>query len=314
MKSLRMLRNKLAEIVSILLVLTCLLLTPSVSAKFIAVSVISQDNFRNLITEQIEKAVDEYMDDIYIDFAGGDVEYQLKQVQSYIDAGADAIIVLAGGDRAINQKIVELSKQVPIIFVNAPPVDDLTKLPATSVYVGSKETDAGTMQMEELAKLSGYKGKVALLIGEANHPAAIERTQVVKDIVNKYPNISLVKEQSGNWSRNQGYSIVQKWLADGVDFQMLVANNDEMAIGGVMAIKDAGKDVNNYLIGGIDATKDALSEMEKGTMDVTVLQDAEGQAYAAVDVAYQLINKESVGDAVWVPFRLVTPDNLSDFQ
>lgn len=314
MKSLRMLRNKLAEIASILLVLTCLLLTPSVSAKFIAVSVISQDNFRNLITDQIEKAVDEYMDDVYIDFADGDANYQLKQVQSYIDAGADAVIVLASGDKDINIKLVELSKQVPIVFVNAPPLDDLTQLPTTAVYVGSKETDAGTMQMEEIAKLSNYQGKVALLIGEANHPAAIQRTQVVKEIVNKYPNISLVKEQSGNWSRNQGYSIVQKWLEEGLDFQILIANNDEMAIGGVMAIKDAGKNVNNYLIGGIDATKDALTEMEKGTMDVTVLQDAEGQAYASVEVAYKLINKIDVGDAVWVPFRLVTPDNLSDFQ
>lgn len=198
--------------------------------------------------------------------------------------------------------------------MNAPPLDDLTQLPTTAVYVGSKETDAGTMQMEEIAKLSNYQGKVALLIGEANHPAAIQRTQVVKEIVNKYPNISLVKEQSGNWSRNQGYSIVQKWLEEGLDFQILIANNDEMAIGGVMAIKDAGKNVNNYLIGGIDATKDALTEMEKGTMDVTVLQDAEGQAYASVEVAYKLINKIDVGDAVWVPFRLVTPDNLSDFQ
>lgn len=111
MKSLRMLRNKLAEIASILLVLTCLLLTPSVSAKFIAVSVISQDNFRNLITDQIEKAVDEYMDDVYIDFADGDANYQLKQVQSYIDAGADAVIVLASGDKDINIKLVELSSR-----------------------------------------------------------------------------------------------------------------------------------------------------------------------------------------------------------
>lgn len=313
-KIFKMLKYQLSARGPIALAFLCLALSPHVSAKFIAVSVLSQDNFRNLITEQIEKAVDEYMDDVYIDFAGGDVEYQLKQVQRYVDAGADAIIVLPGGDKKINQQLIELSKKVPIIFVNSTPIDDLTQLPPTSVYVGSKETDAGTMQMEELAKLAGYKGKVALLIGETSHPAAIQRTQVVKDVVGKYPNITLVKEQSGNWSRNQGYSIVKKWLEEGVDFQMLVANNDEMVIGGIMAIKDAGKDVKSYLTGGIDATKDAQSEMEKGTLDVTVLQDAEGQAYAAVEVAYQLINKERVDHAIWVPFRLVTPDNLSDFQ
>ncbi|MDC0612151.1 substrate-binding domain-containing protein [Vibrio sp.] len=282
-------------------------------AKFIAVSVSEEDNYRNLITKNIEEAVDRRGDDIYIDSAGGDEDFQYQQIQSYIKAGADAIIVLTTGNYEKNKRIVKLAETVPLIFLNVPPVEDLSKMPPKAVYVGSNEEESGTMQMEELAKLANYQGNVALMMGEVNHPAAKMRTLDVKNVMAKYPKMKLVKTESGNWARNQGYTIVKKWLSEGVDFKVLVANNDEMIIGGLMAIRDAGKDPKNYLTGGIDATKDALNEMEKGDLDVTVLQDAVGQGRTAVDVAYKLINEVPVDSIVWVPFQLVTPDNLSDY-
>lgn len=284
-----------------------------VSAKFIAVSVIKEDNFRNLITKSIETAVDRHGDDVYIDSAGGDEDYQYQQIQKFIAAGADAVLVLTSGSYEKNKRIVKLAEKTPMIFLNVPPVKDLKDLPSKAVYVGSKEQDAGTMEMEELARLADYAGNVALLIGEENHPAAKERTFYTKKVIKKYPNLKLIKSQSGNWARNQGYSIVQKWLKENVDFKILVANNDEMAIGGIMAIKDSGKDVKSYLIGGVDATKDALDEMEKGNLDVTVLQDATAQGLTAVDIAYKMMDDIPVESTSWVPFRLVTPDNLDHF-
>lgn len=290
------------------------LFTQSVCAKFIAVSVSEEDNYRNLITSNIERAVDRRGDDVFMDSAGGDEEFQYQQIQSYIKAGADAIIVLTTGNYEANQKIVKLSAQVPMVFVNVQPVKDLKDMPKNAVYVGSNEEESGTMQMEQLAKLADYQGNVAMLNGEITHPAAVMRTLDVKNVLKKYPKMKLVKEESGNWARNQGYTLVQKWIKEGLDFKVLVANNDEMAIGGIMALKDSGKDVKTYLIGGIDATKDALNEMEDGNLDVTVLQDAIGQANTAVDVAYELIKGVDVGEAVWVPFRLVTPENIDQYK
>ena len=283
------------------------------NAKFIAVSVSEQDNYRNLITKNIEKAVDSHGDDIYIDSAGGDEDFQYQQIKSYIEAGADAIIVLTTGNFEKNQKIVKLAETHPLIFLNVPPVEDLSKLPGKAIYVGSNEKESGTMEMEALAKLAGHQGNVALLMGEVNHPAAKVRTQDVKDVLSQYPDMKLVKSESANWVKNQAYTVVKKWLADGVNFKVLVANNDEMALGGLMAIKDSGKDPKAYFVGGINGSKDALSEMEQGNLDVTVLQDAEGQAQTAVNVAYKVIDKESVEPVVWVPFQLITPDNLSNY-
>jgi len=282
-------------------------------AKFIAVSVSAEDNFRNLITSSIEQAVDEVSDEVYIDSAGGDFETQLAHVKKYVEAGADAIIILSAGTPEQNVKLFEYAKKVPLIFVNVEPLTNLKDLPPNTVYVGSNEAESGTMQMEELARQAGNKGKVALLMGEENHPAAKMRTLDVKNVLTKYPDMKLVETKSGNWQRNQAYKIVSDWIKTKVDFNILVANNDEMIIGGVMAIKDAGLDPKNYVTGGIDATPDALQEMSKGNLNVSVLQDAAGQARAAVDAAYLLINKKPVVSPVWVPFRLVTKENYATF-
>ncbi|MCE0493710.1 substrate-binding domain-containing protein [Vibrio salinus] len=284
-----------------------------VSAKFIAVSVSSEDNFKNLIAKKIEKTVDLKGDDVYIDTAHGDFNYQYEQVKKYIAAGADAIIILSAGDYKQNEKLIALSSKVPLVFVNVEPIKDLSKLPPRTVYVGSNELESGTMQMEELAKLAGYEGNVAILRGPDNAHAAKIRTLDVQHVMEKYPKLKLLKSESANWARNQAYKIVDKWIKSDIDFKVLVANNDEMAVGGIMALRDAGKDVKSYLIGGIDATPDALSEMQKGNLDVTVFQDASAQGITAVNVAYKLMNNTPVDSVVWVPFKLVTPTNLDQY-
>lgn len=299
---------------ALLSLLFSLFFSITASARFIAVSVSAEDNFRNLITSNIEAAVDERGDEIFIDTAGGDFETQLEQVKNYVAAGADAIIILSAGTPEQNVRFFEYAKKVPLIFVNVEPLKDLKQMPANTVYVGSNEEQFGTMQMEELARLAGYKGNVMLLKGEEKHPAAEMRTLDVKNVIAKYPEMKLVEIKSGNWQRNQAYKIVSDWLKNKADFNILVGNNDEMIIGGIMALKDAGIDPKTYFTGGIDATEDGLNEMAQGNLNVTVLQDAAGQARGSVDAAYRLIDKLPVESPYWIPFRLVTPENYQEFM
>lgn len=303
----------LAKYRQVLVTLALLLCSTSSFAKFIAVSVSSEDNFRNLITDSIEKRADELGDDVYVDVANGDFEVQYDQVKRYLEAGADAIVIFSAGDSKQNRRLLDLTDKVPLIFVNVEPIENLSDLPANAVYVGSNEEQSGTMEMEELARLANYEGNVALLIGEESHPAARMRTQDVKNVLAKYPKMKLAVSKSGNWQRNQAYKIVSDWLKNKEAFKVLVANNDEMILGGIMAIKDAGLDVKSFFTGGVDATKDALLAMEKGDLDVTVLQDAVNQGRVTVDVAYRLINGEKTDKAIWVPFRLVTSENYKQY-
>lgn len=297
----------------------CLALLWSVSttswARFIAVAGNYNDTFQNMILSNLEHKADSQGDDTYIDFAGNDPARQLEQIKLYMKQKPDALIVIpATSNEEHNKAILQLAGNIPVVFINSEPFADLNKLPKNSVYVGSNELESGTMEMEELARLAGYKGKVALLIGAATHPAAQKRTQDVKDVLAKYPNMKLVASQVANWSRNEAYSVTKKWLSEKLDFNILVANNDEMIIGAILAFQDAGIDPKPYLLGGIDATPDALQQMQEGNLDVTVLQDAKGQGTAALDVTDQLLRGQKLPPVHWVAFKLITPENYQQLM
>jgi len=100
---------------------------------------------------------------------------------------------------------------------------------------------------------------------------------------------------------------------DGEEIDIVAANNDEMAIGAIMGLQQAGKKDSKILIGGIDATPDGLKAMSSGKMQVTVFQDAIGQGKAAVDVAQKMIKGEKLDPYYWIPFELVTPATLQKY-
>jgi ABC-type sugar transport system substrate-binding protein len=104
------------------------------------------------------------------------------------------------------------------------------------------------------------------------------------------------------------------WLTTGTKFDAVIANNDEMAIGAIQALKAAGVDTKAAIVGGIDATQDALASMKAGDLKVTVFQDAAGQGKGSVDAALKLAKGEKVDRTVWIPFQLVTPETMSNFM
>lgn len=123
----------------------------------------------------------------------------------------------------------------------------------------------------------------------------------------------MVEEQTANWQRTQGSDLVTNWLSSGIEFNAVIANNDEMAIGAIQSLKAAGKDMKDYVVAGVDATQDALAAMQAGDLDATVFQDAAGQGKGALDAALKLVKGEKVEKKVYIPFQLVTPENVKDY-
>jgi ABC-type sugar transport system substrate-binding protein len=92
----------------------------------------------------------------------------------------------------------------------------------------------------------------------------------------------------------------------------VVANDDEMAIGAIQALRQAHL-LGSTVVAGIDATPDGLAEMKAGALRVTVFQNAPAQGRGALDTALKLVRHEPVPPFVWVPFELVTRDNLAGY-
>ena len=172
---------------------------------------------------------------------------------------------------------------------------------------------SGTLEAGQIAKCLGDKGDIVGVEGELSNNAALDRTGDVEQVVAKFPDIRVLEKQTANWERNDAIDLMNNWLTSGTKIDGVAANNDEMAIGAVLALKQAGKDPKKLCIGGVDATADGLAAIASGDMTVTVFQNAKGQGMGAVDSALALIKGETVPPFVDVPFEVVTKDNYKKY-
>ena len=241
--------------------------------------------------------------------AKDDTAAQLSQVENFVSQKVDAIIVVPV-DTSAAQPMADAAKAagIPIVFVNRNP--SIKGVP----YVGSDSLYAGTVEMEQLAKDAGAKGDVVILQGQVSNEAAVLRTKGCNDVVAKNPGMKVVATQAGDWDRAKAQGITENWIQSGTlkAGMVVCANNDEMALGAINALK-AAKLLDTVFVGGVDATSEALAAMQAGDLEVTVFQDAKGQGKGGVDAAVDLIGGKTVPDYVDIPYQLVTPDNISKF-
>ena len=254
--------------------------------------------------------------ELQIEDAQNDVAKQQSQVQNFIASGVSAIIVNpvdTDATAALSKAAADAG--IPLVYVNREPVN-VNELPEKQAFVASDEKESGTLETKEVCRLLNGKGKVVVMMGELSNQAARMRTQDVKDVIatDECKGLEIVEEQTANWSRTQGSDLMTNWLSAGLEFDAVISNNDEMAIGAIQALKAAGRSMDSVVVAGIDATQDALAAMAAGDLDVTVFQDAAGQGKGAVDAALKLAKGEKVETKVYIPFQLVTPANIADYQ
>jgi ABC-type sugar transport system substrate-binding protein len=258
---------------------------------------------------------------LQVEDAQNDVGKQLNQIQNFVAGGVDAIIVNpVDPDATVAMSQGAAASGIPLVYVNREPIN-VDDLPDNQAFVASDERESGTLETQEVCRLlkeagKGEGAKILVLMGELSNQAARQRTQDIHDVIatEDCAFMTIVEEQTGNWSRTQGSDLMTNWLSAGLEFDAVVSNNDEMAIGAIQAMKAAGMSMDEVIVGGVDATQDALAAMAGGDLDVTVFQNAAGQGRGAVDAALKLMNGEAVEQKVYIPFELVTPANLADYQ
>lgn len=297
---------------NIVLCLCSLLLSLSVSAKNFTVGVALANfdlNFVSILRTQMQKELkDNQLISQFVD-AKGDVALQVQQVEDFINQGVDAIILNPVDTQGVLPMInAAKNAGIPLIFVNRKPE---VKLPDDMAYVGSDSALGGEMQMEALAKKMNYKGNVAILMGALSNEEARERTRAVEAVIAKYKDMKVVEKQSAKWQRNEAVDVVSGWLLNQRPIDAIAANNDEMAIGAIMALNQAKNE--KILVAGIDGTPDGQQFVKNGKMALTISQDAKGQATGAVKVTKALLDKQKVQVYNWIPYKTITPENYSQF-
>jgi ABC-type sugar transport system substrate-binding protein len=299
------------------LAIATILSSPAMAAKI----GVSMDKFDDNFLIVLRNAMSGYaktLPDVSLQIEDGkdDISKQLSQIQNFIANKVDAIIVNPV-DTSATPAMTKLAGEagVPIVYVNRQPTD-VESFGPKAAFVGSDEKQSGTLETKEICRLLGGKGDILVMEGELASEAAVKRTADIHEVI-ATPDCSgmkIVAEQSAFFDRTKAQNLMTNWLSKGLKYDAVVANNDEMAIGALQAMKAAGVDTKKAIVGGIDATQDALASMKAGDLKVTVFQDAAGQGKGAVDAALKLIKGEAVDKKVYIPFQLVTPDNMANFM
>lgn len=279
------------------------------------------NNFLTILRQGIEDAGKDAGVHLQFEDAQNDIPRQLSQIQNFISAGVDAIILVAVDSDAIVQMDKMANEAgIPIVNINREP-PNVGNLGPLEAFVGSREQDAGLIQGKESCKLvkekvGDRKATGVILAGDLFIQAGRVRTQTIQDFV-KTPECDFVEiadMQVADWSRSKASDLVSNWLSAGIKPDVIFANNDEMAIGAAQALKAAGVSSGDVVVAGIDATPDALSAMKTGDVDVTVFQDAAGQGRKGLELAIAMARGEKPAErAVYIPFELVTPANVDSY-
>lgn len=240
--------------------------------------------------------------------AGGDAAKQLQQVETFISQKVDAIIMQPQEQEACSPAIDKAKAAgIPIINCNSLTITE------PDAYVGSNDSESAEIAMTYIAKQLGGKGNVLMMHGHPGQTAEVKRTEGAMDILAQNPDMTLLDEQTADWDRAEAMTLMENWIqAYGDQINAVFCQNDEMALGALNALVQAGKK-DNVLVVGVDAIDNALQSVKDGKMDATVYQDCKGQAEGAIEAAYKLAKGESVEKEILIPFILVTTENVDEY-
>jgi inositol transport system substrate-binding protein len=278
------------------------------------------DNFLTVLRNGIQSQADAAGLKVQIEDAQNDVAKQLDQINNFIASGVDAIIVNPV-DTSATQAMSDAAAaaNIPLVYVNRQPIN-VDTLPDNQAFVASNESESSRQGFIEQCNQWKAAGKeevsVYVMQGELSNQAAVQRTQNYYDVMEAGEcavKVNVIDQQTANWSRDQAQSLMTNWLSTGTAFDGVLANNDEMALGAIQAMKAAGIDMASVIVSGVDATQDALASMQAGELDITVFQNAAAQGGGALDAAVKLAAGEAVDQKVYIPFELVTPANIDGY-
>lgn len=236
-------------------------------------------------------------------------EKQVGQVENFIAQKVDAIVLNPiSADGCAPAVTAAKEAGIPIITL----ISTTSNQADASTYVGSDAVESGEIQAQMVVEDLNKKGNIVVMFGQMGHDAQIGRYEGLKNTIEE-TDIEIIAEQTANWSREEGMKLMENWLSSGKEIDAVVAQNDAMALGAVMAIEEKGLS-DQIKVYGIDAQGEALEAVEKGTMAGTVFQNAEVQGSECVDVAVKAANGETLESNYYIPYEGVRVEDVDKYR
>lgn len=296
---------------------------PTEESKTIALVMGNRDEWLDLLADEITKAADAagYQLDLYDAYADS-----IREVDSVaLAAASDAEVILVNlSDSSLTSSVIEAADGKNLVFVNREP-EDFAQLNENTLFVGSDENEAGTMQGEALADYFTEQGqdevRYVMLEGQPELRHSSKRTNSALEALEAggVTAVPACEPIVANYDRASAAEQLGSLLSlETVDFDCIIANNDAMAFGAIAAMEANGLDPASVPIVGIDAVAEAKQDIRDGKMYMSVYQSVEGQAQKAVEAAGRMMRGESLDDlfnaetayTIFVPFEPVVSGDL----
>jgi erythritol transport system substrate-binding protein len=243
--------------------------------------VVSHNDDAKTQSDLIDTAIAKKAAAIILDNAGADAS--VAAIQKAKDAGIPTFLV----DREINKTGVAVSQIVSNNFQGA------------------------QLGAQEFVKLMGEKGNYVELTGKESDTNAGVRSQGYHSVLDKYPNMKMVAQQTANWDQNEAFQKMETILQAHPEINGVISGNDTMAVGAAAALKAANR--SDVIVVGFDGSPDAAKGILDGSIEATVLQPIVGLSQMAVDQADKYLQTGSTGldEKQTVDCILITKDNVA---
>ncbi|MFO1452411.1 MAG: ABC transporter substrate-binding protein [Opitutaceae bacterium] len=237
----------------------------------------------------------------------GKQENQIRAIRSFVAQRVDAIVLAPIVETGWDPVLREAKRAgIPVILT-----DRTIQTADESLYacfIGSDFYEEGRMAADWLAKKVGGKGSIVELQGTPGSAPANERRRAFADALAKHPGLKIVDSQSGDFRRAGGKEVMEAFLKKhGRSITVVYAHNDDMALGAVQAIEEAGlKPGADIVIVSIDAIKEAIQAVVDGKINCTVecnplfgpkVYDTVAKLLAGKPIDRKSFNKDELFDA-----------------
>lgn len=242
--------------------------------------------------------------------AENDIATQAGQIDTFINQGVDAMIIApVGADSLGPQLQAAADAGIPVVAVN-------TTLNNDALIMSSVLPDdvaAGAQEMQQMADHLGGKGNIVILQGPLGSSPELDRTEGIYSVLENYPDITVLAIETSNWSRVEAANLMANWLTS-FDGQIdgIVSENDDMAIGAIQAMKEAGISPLIPVVG-IDGIEDGLRAIEAGEMIGSSLQHGRIELAVGLAVAEKIACGEMVEKYYVYTMPPINADNVGDY-
>lgn len=223
----------------------------------------------------------------------GDTNTESQEIDTAITNKSVAIILdPANASGSVGAVKKAIAANIPVFLINA----EIDQPGLAKAQLVSNNAQGAALGAQQWVKKVGSKASYVELLGAPSDNNAATRSNGYRSVLSQYPNLKKVGSQVANWDRTQGFNATQSLLQAHPDIGGVISGNDEMALGAIAALKQAGK-LANVKVGGFDGSPAAVEAIKAGDLEYTVLQPVAEFSAKAVQEADSFLKTGKTGAA-----------------